>query len=166
MTTASAPTDFTDYVRAHQRALARFAYLLTGDAHLAEDLVQSALAKVYRRWDDISRMDAPDAYVRRVMVNEHATWWRRAWRRRERTDSDLVSLRAPAAPSEARHDADLWARVQTLSPRQRAAIVLRFYEDLSEAQTAEILGCSVGSVKTHTSRALAALRRSMMEAPA
>ncbi|MDC5697152.1 SigE family RNA polymerase sigma factor [Intrasporangium calvum] len=155
--------DFTAYVRARQHALSRFAYLLTGDPHSAEDLVQAALAKVYGAWDRIGQIEAPEAYIRRLIVNEHTSWWRRAWRHRERVDSDLITVMDPAAAVRAEHDGDLWAHIQTLTPRQRAAVVLRYYEDLSEAQTAEILGCSVGTVKSHTSRAIASLRLKMKE---
>jgi RNA polymerase sigma-70 factor (sigma-E family) len=155
--------DFTAYVRARQKSFARFAYLLTGDAHSAEDLVQSALAKVYGRWDHVSAVESPDAYVRKVMVNEHSSWWRRQWRHRERTDSDLIRVLDPAASPDALHDRDLWAHVRSLAPQQRAAVVLRYYEDLSEAQTAEILGCSIGTVKSHTSRAISSLRGKMKE---
>ena len=140
--------DFTAYVRARQASFARFAYLLTGDPHSAQDLVQSALAKVYGKWDHISAVESPDAYVRKVMVNEHTTWWRRQWRHRERTDSELIRV---------------MEHVRNLAPQQRAAVVLRYYEDLSEAQTAEILGCTVGTVKSHTSRAIRSLRATMKE---
>lgn len=155
--------DFSAYVRARQTSLARFAYLLTGDPHSAEDLVQSSLAKVYGKWDHISTVESPDAYVRKVMVNEHTTWWRRAWRHRERTDSELIRVMDPAAAPVTGHDSELWAHVRSLAPQQRAAVVLRYYEDLTEAQTAEILGVSVGTVKSHTSRAISSLRSRMKE---
>ncbi|EWT02642.1 RNA polymerase subunit sigma-70 [Intrasporangium oryzae NRRL B-24470] len=153
--------DFTAYVQARQRHLARFAYLLTGDTHSAEDLVQSALAKVYRKWDSIH--DSPDAYVRQVIVNEHRSWWRRTWRHQEVTGSDLITYADPPAPADEHPDNDLRTLVRSLPRQQRAAIVLRYYEDLTEAQTAAVLGCSVGTVKSHTSRALKALRTTMKE---
>ena len=155
--------DFSAYVRARQKTFARFAYLLTGDPYSAEDLVQSALAKVYAKWDHISGLESPDAYVRKIMVNEHTTWWRRTWRHRERTDSELIRVMDPAGADAPAHDSELWAHVRSLAPQQRAAVVLRYYEDLSEAQTAEILGCSVGTVKSHTSRAIRSLRSTMKE---
>lgn len=163
MVTSEREADFTAYVRAKQSGLARFAYLLTGDRHSAEDLVQVALAKAYGKWDHIRTVDAPDAYIRRILVNEHTSWWRRAWRHQERTDSELIRVIDPAAAAQAGHDAELWAHVRTLPPQQRAAVVCRYYEDLSEAQTAQILGCSVGAVKSHTSRAIASLRTKMTE---
>ena len=154
-------SDFAAYVHARQRAFVRFAYLLTGDAHEAEDLVQSAFAKVYRRWDDIHGF--PDAYVRRTIINEHASWWRRTWRHREVVDGPLVEVLDRAAGEVAGHDAELWARVADLPRQQRAVVVLRYYEDLTEAQAAEVLGCTVGTVKSHASRALGALRVAMQE---
>ena len=155
--------DFTAYVRARQASFARFAYLLTGDPHSAQDLVQSALAKVYGKWDHISTVDSPDAYVRKVMVNEHTTWWRRQWRHRERTDSELIRVLEPAAAAQPTHDGALWSHVRSLAPQQRAAGVRRDDQALSEAQTAEILGCTVGTVKSHTSRAIRSLRATMTE---
>jgi RNA polymerase sigma-70 factor (sigma-E family) len=153
--------DFSAYVAARQRRLVRFAYLLTGDAHEAEDLVQAALLKVYRRWHSVH--GSPDAYVRRAIVNEHHSSWRRPSRRREVTDSELVSFTNPAAAPDRHDDHELRARIAALPKQQRAVIVLRYYEDLTEAQTADVLGCSVGTVKSHASRALAALRVTMKE---
>ncbi len=155
--------DFSAYVRARQGTLARFAYLLTGDPHSAQDPAPVLAREGLRQWDHISTVESPDAYVRKVMVNEHTTWWRRAWRHRERTDSELIRVLDPAATPTTPHDSELWAHVRSLAPQQRAAVVLRYYEDLTEAQTAEILGISVGTVKSHTSRALSSLRRSMKE---
>ncbi len=150
--------EFSEYMQARQPSLLRTAYLLTGDQHTAEDLVQTALAKLYLSWDKVQRHEAVDGYVRRILVNEHNSLWRRAWKKRETTASELPDRPAdPDAPS-ATHDAELWAFVQTLPRKQRAAIVLRYYEELSEAETAEILGVSVGTVKSQTSRALSAMR--------
>lgn len=157
---------FGAYVAARQRSLLRTAVLLTGDQHAAEDLVQSALASLYLSWDRVRRQDALDAYVRRIMVNQHTSWWRRAWRRRELSVDEVQDVPAPrpeAADELVERDA-VWRVVRRLPPRQRAAIVLRFYEDLTEAQTAEVLGCSVGAVKSQTSRALATLRQAMGQA--
>jgi len=164
MGTVERDADFTTYVRARQRHFVRFAYLLTGDPYSAEDLVQSAFAKVYRRWDTIN--GSPDAYVRRVIVNEHHTWWRRTWRHKEVTGSDLITYADPVAAADHYADDDLRTQIRRLPSQQRAAIVLRYYEDLTEAQTAEVLGISVGTVKSHTSRALSALRVTMKEVTA
>ena len=158
--------DFAAFVRARQHALVRFGYLLTGDRMSGEDLTQTALAKLYLKWDTIRQAEAIESWVRRVMVNEHSTWWRRAWRHRERLDFEAAHSESRAGTPVTPVDDDLWRQVLTLPPRQRAAIALRFYEDLSEAQTAEILGCSVGTVKSQTHRALAALRTKLEEVPA
>ena len=149
--------EFSEYMAARQPSLLRTAYLLTGDRHTAEDLVQTALAKLYLSWDRVQDRESVDGYVRRILVNEHNSLWRRPWKRRERTTADLPDEPAAHGPA-AGHDADLWALVQTLPAKQRAALVLRYYEELSEAETAAVLGVSVGTVKSQTSRALAALR--------
>jgi RNA polymerase sigma-70 factor (sigma-E family) len=157
--------EFTAYMAARQPSLLRTAYLLTGDRHTAEDLVQTTLAKLYLSWDRVHRREAVDGYVRRILVNEHNSLWRRAWRRRE-----IVTETLPETPVEAdgpdRQQSDaLWTLVQTLPRKQRAAVVLRYYEELSEAETAAILGVSVGTVKSQTSRALAALRTRIPDHP-
>jgi RNA polymerase sigma-70 factor (sigma-E family) len=148
--------DFSEYMAVRQPSLLRTAYLLTGDRHTAEDLVQTALAKLYLSWDKVQRQDSLDGYVRRILVNENSSLWRRAWKKRETTTSELPDQ--PAEPQPAGHDSGLWELVQTLPRKQRAAVVLRYYEQLSEAETAAVLGVSVGTVKSQTSRALAALR--------
>jgi RNA polymerase sigma-70 factor (sigma-E family) len=155
---------FDAFVTARANALLRTAYLLTRDRGLAEDLVQTSLAKAWFAWGRIEGQ--PDAYVRRIMVNTYSSWWRRRWNGEEAT-ADL-----PESPtSTGRHDrshgressrveerTDLWRALGRLPKRQRAVVVLRFYEDLSEAETAEIMQCSVGTVKSQASRALAKLR--------
>ncbi len=112
MGTDEREADFTDYVRARQLHFVRFAYLLTGDPHSAEDLVQSAFAKVYRKWDSIH--GSPDAYVRQTMINEHNSWWRRTWRHKEVTGSDLVTYADPPAPADRYADDDLRAHIRNL----------------------------------------------------
>lgn len=164
MPSAESPTDrdteFAAYVAARQASLLRTAYLISGDRHTAEDLVQTALAKLYLSWDKISRRDSIDGYVRRIIVNEHNSLWRRPWKRRETSTDELPESTTVdhTARSDTGTDADLWAFVQSLPRKQRAVLVLRYYEELSEAETAEALGISVGTVKSQTSRALAALR--------
>ncbi|HEY8454637.1 MAG TPA: SigE family RNA polymerase sigma factor [Actinopolymorphaceae bacterium] len=150
--------EFSAYVAARKHALVRTAFLLTGDHHAAEDLVQSALAKTYLAWGKIRDKGSIDAYVRRVMVNEHTAWWRRAWRRRERSTDVLPETHAVYQPPEAPERDEVWELISTLPPKQRAAVVLRYYEDMTEAETAQVLGCSVGTVKSQVSRALATLR--------
>ena len=169
MDNAARTADFTDYVKAREQALARLAYLLTGDRDAAEDLLQNALAKCYRNWERVRGVEQPDAYVRRILINERNSRWRRIVRRADSAGSHVLEVHDPPAPPAAVDPAeslDLWRHVQALPRQQRAVLVLRYYEDLTEAQTAEILGCSLGTVKSHTSRALAAMRLKMSEAPA
>jgi RNA polymerase sigma-70 factor (sigma-E family) len=159
---------FERYVALRQHALLRTAVLLAGDLPTAEDLLQTALARLYLAWHRVEREEAMDAYVRRIMVNQYTTWWRRAWRHRETSvdPDDLLPTQRSAAVAidvQVVERAALWRVVQLLPPRQRATIVLRFYEDLSEAQTAEVMGCSVGTVKAASSRALARLRPLLVE---
>ena len=154
------PDGFRDFVVARSAALVRSAVLLTGDEALAQDLVQAALAMTWLRWPKVVRQDAPEAYVRRVMVSTYLTWNRRRWRR-EHSVAEVPDVNS-------RHDdisdADLracvLAAVGSLPPRQRAVIVLRYFDDLTEAQTALALGCSAGTVKSQAAKALLTLRRS------
>ncbi len=159
---------FERYVASRQHALLRTAVLLTGDVQLAEDLLQASLSRLYSAWHRVERADALDSYVRRIMVNQQISWWRRAWRHRETTvdPADLEPHQRTATSGvdlQVVERAALWRVVQMLPPRQRATIVLRFYEDLSEAQTAELMGCTVGTVKAATSRALTRLRPLLAE---
>jgi RNA polymerase sigma-70 factor (sigma-E family) len=149
--------EFADWMAARQTALMRTAYLLTGSQHAAEDLVQTTLTRLYLAWDRIADREHVDAYARRALVNEHRSTWRRASRRPE-----VLS----EAPPESGHEPTgydgereaVWRFVEGLPPRQRAVIVLRYYEDLSEAEIASLLGISTGTVKSQASRALASLR--------
>ena len=151
------PESFTSWAGEHHRTLLAFAELISGDPSTAEDLVQIALAKVFLRWGWLSRPDQePLAYVRRIIVNENANLWRRAWKRRERSTADLPERPAPDTSFEAW--SRTWEAVQALPRRQRTAIALRFYAELSVADTAAAMGCSAGTVKTHTARAIASLR--------
>ena len=152
---ADREADFTAYLQARQGRLLRTAYLLTGDQHQAEDLLQTSLAKLYLAWDRVQDRESVDAYVRRIMVNECNSLWRRAWRRRE-LSTDQVPDGAGETPAyDDGAGSALWAAVQTLPRKARAVLVLRYYEELSEAETAEVLGFAVGTVKSQTSRALA-----------
>jgi RNA polymerase sigma-70 factor (sigma-E family) len=126
---------------------------------MAQDLVQTSLGKVWPRWDRIERQDEPEAYVRRVMVTTYATWWRRRWRGEvPYTVPDSVMVPDPLESVDQR--AALTAALATLIRGQRAVVVLRYFHDLSEADTAAVLGCGVGTVKSQHSRALARLRAS------
>lgn len=147
---------FRAYVAARSTALLRTAYLLTGNRADAEDLLQTALAKTYLSWDRIRDQQALDGYVRRVMVNTQTSFWRRL--RPERPYDELPDRGVPDRTAHSDlHDA-LWTALSSLPARQRAMVVLRYYEDLTEAETAEVLHVSVGTVKSTTSRALAKLR--------
>src|SRR5687768_3192484 len=130
--------DFSDYMAARQPSLLRTAYLLSGDRHTAEDLVQTALAKLYLSWDKVERRELLDGYVRRIIVNEHNSLWRRAWKRREHSTDAVPDHRTVQDRHDDGQSAALWEFVQTLPRKQRAVIVLRYYEDLSEAETAEL----------------------------
>jgi RNA polymerase sigma-70 factor (sigma-E family) len=144
-------------VAARSAALLRVAYLVCGDAHLAEDLLQTTLAKTYLALRRLDGIDSLEAYSRRVLVNTATTWWRRRWRGEHPT---LVLPERPVPdPSDRVDERDaIWHLLGTLPRRQRAVLVLRYYEDMSEADTAATLGLSLGTVKSHTSRGLAALR--------
>ena len=158
--------DFGEYVASRRTALLRAAYAMTGDQHQAEDLLQTALVKTMVAWPRIREPHAADAYVRRVMSNQTVSWSRQRWRSQEQpTDRLPEPRRAPAAevnPLDSALSSDqraqLWNIVQTLPAKQRAAVVLRYYEDMGEADVARVLGCSVGTVKSNASRGIAALR--------
>lgn len=154
--------DFTAYLQARQGTLLRTAYLLTGDQHQAEDLVQTAFAKLYLAWDRVRDRESVDAYVRRILVNEHNSLWRRAWKRNERP-TEVLPEAAVVDEYDDGTNSELWASVQSLPRKARAVLVLRYYEQLTEAETAEVLGISVGTVKSQTSRALATLRGRIRE---
>lgn len=149
--------DFVAYVDARSPALLRIARLLTaGDRHAAEDLVQAALEKAYVAWPRIRRHEAQDAYVRSIMTRAAIDRTRRRTRRGEvLTDTVPETVTVPTGPED--RDA-VWGLLAALSPRQRAVLVLRYYEDLSEAQIAHTLGCSPGTVKAHASRGVALMR--------
>ncbi|MBP2337672.1 RNA polymerase sigma-70 factor (sigma-E family) [Saccharothrix coeruleofusca] len=152
---AGAPEGFEEFVAGASPRLLRTAYLLTRDQGHAEDLLQTALARAWSAWRRIT-VD-PEPYVRRIMVNTYATWWRRRWRGEEPTP--LLPEGASAAPQDAVAEREwLWQALGELPRRQRAVLVLRFFEDMTEAQAAGVLGCSVGTVKSQTSKALAKLR--------
>jgi RNA polymerase sigma-70 factor (sigma-E family) len=147
-----------DFVRLSWPRLVATAYLLCGDRHEAEDLVQTTLVKVVRAWSRIERRDEPYAYARAVLVNTAAGRWRRRRRHAELTAGERPPdpVSDPAA-GVVLHDA-VWRALATLPPRTRAVLVLRYFEDYSEAQIAATLGCSTGAVKSQASRGIARLR--------
>ncbi len=151
--------DFHEYVHARGPALMRLACLLTGDRHRAEDLVQEVLVSAYTKWHRISAADRPDVYVRRMLVNANISWWRRLTNREETIDA-VPDRRGDRDHEQVVADRDaMWRLVRALPPKQRAVLVLRYYEDLGDAAIAEILSCSTATVRTHAARGLATLRR-------
>ena len=151
--------DIDTFLAARWSSLFRLACLLTGSTTEADDLLQESLIKVYLRWPKISRTQVPEAYVRRMMVNTLVSRTRRPFRRRELPGA-TVAATAVVSPEDAVLDrVEVWPLVCGLPVRQRAVIVLRYYEDLSEQEIADVLGCSTGSVKSQAHDALASLRR-------
>ena len=156
--------EFTAYVVARSRLLRRSAYLLCGDWHRAEDLTQTALTKVYVAWARVSRADNVDGYVRTLLVRTYLDEERTRWRRERPTGEPLDGVRPdPAADTDER--LDLVRALGALPARQRAAVVLRCWEDLSIAEVARTLDCSEGTVKSQTSRGLAVLRDRLAPVP-
>lgn len=147
---------FDHFARARTAGLLRFAYLLCGDRDRAADLVQDALERAAMAWPRIINRDDPEAYVRRIIVNRNVSIWRRTRRERLVADTPEVPYESPDP-----HDARLWDELGKLPARQRAVLVLRFYEDLGVDETAAVLGCSSGTVKSTTSRGLARLREQL-----
>ncbi|WP_235738490.1 SigE family RNA polymerase sigma factor [Nocardioides alcanivorans] len=155
---AERDAEFSAWMTARQPALHRTAYLLAGDHHTAEDLVSATLAKVYLAWHRIERRDSVDGYARRVLVNEHNSLWRRPWKKREVTRDELPEQFGVHDHYDEGQRGELWSLVQQLPRKQRAVIVLRYYEELTETEIADALGVSPGTVKSQASRAMATLR--------
>lgn len=152
---------FHEFVAAGSPRLFRTALLMVGDYQLAQDLLQESLVKTYVAWARLRDVANAEAYTRRVIVTTSTSWRRRSSfheRPAESLPDDVVADLADLIAA----DADLWTHLHALPPRQRAAVVLRYCQDLSEAQTSELMGCTVGSVKRHASRGLAKLRARMV----
>lgn len=150
-----APPSFRDFVAARATSLWRTAYLLTHDHHLAEDLLQTALTKAWQVWPRVE--GNPEPYVRKILVNTYTSWWRRKWTGEQPTEVLPESAGEDAhAIADVGHD--LWQAMNRLPRRMRAVVVLRYLEDLSEAETARLLDCSVGTVKSQAAKGLARLR--------
>ncbi len=162
MTRTSQGDDYVAFVRARQDALLRAAYLICGDHHLAEDLVQEALVKLASRWERL-RDEAPEAYVRRILYRDAVSRWRRVRRERLVDHQDEQGVMAatvvPDLTERWVEGAQVRAALALLPPRQRAVMVLRYFEDLSEAEIAETLGVARGTVKSQASDAIRTLRR-------
>ena len=152
--------DFEEFVRAKRAALVRSAYLLTGDAHLAEDLVQSALARTHRSWSRLTDPANAEAYTRKVMYHLQVSWWRRN-RVAESITDEAPEPRPTGGPGEATgltNRMTIHGALGKLSAKQRAVLVYRYFEDRSEAETAELMGVQIGTVKSQTAKALVRLR--------
>jgi RNA polymerase sigma-70 factor (sigma-E family) len=158
---------YEEYASVRLQALLRYVLMLTGDPHTAADIVQETMIRVQLNWRRVASADAPDRYVKRMLTNAYIDWRRGSWLRR-------VVLHAephepPPAPDHAERSAErdqVWSLLATLPRRQRAAVVLRFYEGLTDSEIADVLGCAIGTVRAHISRALAALRTELVPAHA
>ncbi|HEX5995032.1 MAG TPA: SigE family RNA polymerase sigma factor [Jiangellales bacterium] len=147
---------FAEFVTARSPRLLRTAYLLTQDWAQAEDLLQTALVRAWRAW---GRIDAdPEPYVRRILVNVYASWWRRRWRQVEQPTSQLPERPTSDEMSRVDKREQVWQAIVKLPRRQRAVLVLRYFEDMTEAQIADAMGISVGTVKSQAAKAMAKLR--------
>jgi RNA polymerase sigma-70 factor (sigma-E family) len=159
---------FEEFVAARLGGLVRYATVVTWDPHLAEDIIQNVLVRAQARWSRIARMDAPEQYVKRMVVNEFLSWRRRRAAQSVPLPVDVLDPLLPAAPDPAtgRDERDAMLRlIATLPPRQRAVIALRFYEDMTVDQIADVLGCGAVTVRTHLARALAALQQALPATP-
>jgi RNA polymerase sigma-70 factor (sigma-E family) len=152
---------FDEFTAARLGALVRYATVVTCDPHLAEDITQDVLVRAHAKWARIGSLDAPEQYVKRMVVNEFLSWRRRRAARVVPLSRDSLATITPAVPDPAGAHGDRDAILRTIAalpPRQRAAVALRYYEDLDDEQIAEILGCRPVTVRSHISRALATLR--------
>lgn len=157
--------EYEEFVAARLQPLLRYAVMLTGDPHLAEDLVQETMVRVQLKWKRVAAADIPESYVKRMLTNAYFDLRRGSWLRRVvlRADPDDDG---PSVPDHAVRSADrdeVWAMLAQLPQRQRAVLVLRFYEELDDTQAAEVLDCAVGTIRSLVSRALANLRQHLAE---
>jgi len=157
---------FEEFAATRMPGVLRFAAVLTGDPADAEDLAQEVLTRAYSRWGRIGGLDRPDLYVRKMMLNEYLSWRRRS-ARQVPVDTGTLEPASVASDHAQRYveREGLLAELGKLSRRQRAVLVLRYYEDRDDAEIAELLGCSRGTVRSHASRALAALRVDITHGP-
>src|SRR5215467_12585242 len=157
---AQVASDFDTFIRTRQRSLLRSAYMLTGDQYLAEDLVQSALARTHQSWDRLADPANAEAYTRKVMYHLQVSWWRRNRVAESMTDTS-PEPRPTGGPGEATgltNRMTIHGALAKLSPKQRAVLVYRYFEDRTEAETAELMGVHIGTVKSQTAKALVRLR--------
>jgi RNA polymerase sigma-70 factor (sigma-E family) len=155
------PAAFAAFAAGRSPALLRAAYLMVGDRDLAQDLLQEALTKTYVAWPRLRDPNAAEAYTRKAITTTAISWFRRKAWNNEIATGVLPEQGAAAADDHVAQREWLWTALQQLPPRQRAAIVLRFYEDLTEAQTADAMGCAVGTVKSQVSAGLRKLRHQL-----
>jgi RNA polymerase sigma-70 factor (sigma-E family) len=156
---------YEEFADSRLTALLRYAVMLTGDPHLAQDLVQETMVRVQLNWPRVARADSPERYVRRMLTNQYVDWRRGSWFKRVllRSDPDERVV-VPVDHAQATADRDqIWSWLARLPRRQRAVLVLRYYEDLPDAEIADVLGCAVGTVRASISRALATLRAELVE---
>jgi RNA polymerase sigma-70 factor (sigma-E family) len=152
------PVSFDELVTSSGRRLLRLALMLSGSVHTAEDLVQSALARAYRHWDRVAAADRPEAYLRKMVVNEFLSW-RRRLTSTEVPVAELLDAAQTDDPSDRQVQRDaMWRLLARLPKQQRAVLVLRYYEDLPDSEIATVLGCSASTVRSNAARALASLR--------
>ncbi len=159
---ATVDPSFTEYVRARQQRFARIAYLICGDEHRAHDLVQEALVKLATRWHRLAD-ENPDAYVRRILYRDNVSWWRRT--RGEVVVAALPERGVTGGQDGAELRLDLVEALRRLTAKQRAVVVVRYFDDLTEADAADVLGVSVGTVKSQTHAALRRLREELAWEP-
>lgn len=159
---------FDEFVSARLGALVRYATVVTWDPHLAEDITQDVLVKAQARWSRIGRLDAPEQYVKRMVLNQFLSWRRRRAARTIPLSREMLDGVVPATPDHSlgldERDA-LVRAIAKLPPKQRAAVALRFYEDLTDDQIADLLGCQAVTVRSHVSRALATLQHALAASP-
>ena len=154
---------YEEFAAARLPALLRYAVMLTGDPHLAQDLVQETMVRIQLNWRRVSRAEAPEGYVRRMLTNQFLDWRRTSWWKRVLLHPDPEGAAVTtdhAAAVDARDE--MWSRLARLPRQQRAALVLRYYEGLPDAEIAETLGCAVGTVRGYISRALSTLRSELI----
>lgn len=154
--------EFDEFVTHHGPELLRLAYMLSGSREQAEDLVQNALVKAYRSWDTVESTNRPIAYVRTIVVREHVSWWRRL-SNHEIPGVIPDNIVGDSPDAEITEIDAMWRLLATLPRRQRTVLALRYYEDLPDADIAQLLGCSAGTVRSNASRGLATLRKSVNE---
>jgi RNA polymerase sigma-70 factor (sigma-E family) len=156
---------YEEFADSRLTGLLRYAVMLTGDPHLAQDLVQETMVRVQLNWRRVARAESPERYVRRMVTNQYVDWRRGSWFKRvllRAEPDDAVAVPIDHAETTADRD-QMWCWLARLPRQQRAALVLRYYEDLPDAEIADVLGCAVGTVRSSISRALATLRADLVE---